>query len=105
MKDQFENSSAMMTRSRRVALILILIVDVGFVLWGGMGALLPQYLLGPGGGPILPSEYEGFTGGSWQEISTASPKTADFMTLLFRMYCVFNVVFGLMAIAIAVKSF
>ena len=34
-----------------------------------------------------------------------SPMTAEYIVVLFRMYGVFNVVFGLMAIAIAVTAF
>jgi hypothetical protein len=52
-----------MTR-RQLAWVLILIVDVGLVAWGVMAAALPDFLLGPGGKPILPAGYEGFTGGS-----------------------------------------
>ncbi len=34
---------------RRVAWVLILIVDAGYVLWGAMAAAFPDQLLGPGG--------------------------------------------------------
>ena len=40
-----------MTRRRRFAWILILIVDVGFVAWGAMAAAWLDHLLGPGGPP------------------------------------------------------
>ncbi len=94
-----------MNRLRRIAWILILIVDVGFVAWGAMAAALPDYLLGPGGRPILPAGYEGFSGGSWSELARTSPMTAGYIGLLFRMYGVFNVVSGLMAIAITLTAF
>jgi hypothetical protein len=94
-----------MTRGRRIALILILIVDAGFVAWGAMGAAAPDYLLGPGGKAILPAGYEGFSGGSWSELARTSPMTAGYIAVLFRMYCIFNVVFALMTIAIAVTAF
>jgi hypothetical protein len=90
---------------RRVAWILILIADVGFVTWGAMAAALPDYLLGPHGTPILTAGYEGFSHGSWSELASTSPMTAGYIALLFRMYGVFNVAFGLMAIAIAVTAF
>jgi len=90
---------------RRVALILILIVDVGLVAWGAMASAFPDHLLGPGGKPILAAGYEGFTGGSWSDLLNTSPMTAGYIELLFRMYGVFNVVFALMAIAIAVIAF
>ncbi len=94
-----------MTRRRRVAWTLILIVDAGFVAWGTMAAALPDYLLGPGGAPILPAGYEGFTKGSWSELAATAPMTANYIGVLFRMYGVFNVAFGLMASAIAVTAF
>ena len=48
-----------MNQRRRVAWILVLIVDVGFIFWGAMAAALPDHLLGPGGTPILTAGYEG----------------------------------------------
>src|SRR5215470_19834579 len=90
---------------RRVAWILIVIVDVGFVAWGATAAAAPDHLLGPGGKPILPSGYEGFTGSSWSELVSTSPMTAEYITVLFRMYGVYNVVFGLVASAIALTAF
>jgi len=93
------------TRWRRVALILILIVDAGFVVWGAMAAALPDHLLGPGGRPILAAGYEGFSKGSWSELASTAPMTAKYIEVLFRMYGVFNVAFGLMASAIAVTAF
>ena len=90
---------------RHLALIFILVVDVGIAAWGAMAAALPDYLLGPGGKPILPAGYEGFTGGSWPELVSGSPMTAGYIGVLFRMYGVFNLLFGLMAIAISVTAF
>ena len=94
-----------MTRRRRVACILILIVDVGFVVWGGMAAALPDHLLGPGGTPILTAGYEGFSKGSWSVLANTAPMAARYIEVLFRMYGMFNVVFGLMASAVAVTAF
>jgi hypothetical protein len=107
MKDRQEFGTRMtvMTRRRHVARILILIVDAGLVVWGAMAAALPDYLLGPGGKPILPAGFEGFTGSSWSELVSTSPMTARYIGVLFRMYGVFNVAFGLMAIAITVTAF
>jgi hypothetical protein len=89
----------------QIASVLILIVDVGLVAWGAMAAALPDHLLGPGGKLILPAGYEGFTGSSWSELVNTDPMTARYVEVLFRMYGVFNVVFALMAIAIAVTAF
>src|ERR1043166_9690686 len=80
-------------KRRRVAWILILIVDVGFVLWGAMAAALPDYLLGTGGRPILTAGYEGFSRGTWSELAGTAPMTARYIGVLFRMYGVFNVTF------------
>jgi hypothetical protein len=90
---------------RHVAWILILIVDAGFVAWGAMAAAFPDFLAGPGGTPIVPAGYEGFSGGSWSALAASSPMTASYIVLVFRMYGVFNMVFGLMAIAITLTAF
>lgn len=90
---------------RQVAWILILLADIGLLAWGAMAAIAPEYLLGPNSTPILTAEYEGFTGYSWSELISASPKAADFMTLVFRMYGIYGVGFSLMAIAIAATAF
>lgn len=98
-------SVARVTPARRIAWILILVVDVGFVAWGAMAALLPGHLLGPDSAPILPAEYEGFTRGSWQELEVASPRATGFMTLLFRTYGAYNVAVGLLAMAVTIYAF
>lgn len=90
---------------RNIAWILILIVDVGYIAWGGGAALSPDHLLGPGGKAILPAGYEGYSGGSWSELAGASPLIAGYMTLLYRMYGIYCVLFGLMGSAIAVTAF
>jgi hypothetical protein len=92
-------------RRRRVAWILILIVDVGIVAWGAMAAALPEHLLGPGGTPILTAGYEGFSKASWSDLASTSPRTTGYIEVLFRMYGVFNVAFGLMASAITITAF
>jgi hypothetical protein len=90
---------------RNIAWILILIVDLGYIAWGAGAALAPDRLLGPGGKAILPAGYEGYSGGSWSELAGASPLAAGYMTVLYRMYGIYNVVFGLMASAIAFTAF
>ena len=94
-----------MKQLRRAAWMFILIVDAGFVMWGALAAASPNHLLGPRGMPILPAGYEGFSGASWPELAATTPMAANYMEVLFRMYGVFNVVFGLMAIAIALTAF
>jgi len=94
-----------MKQPRRLAWILILIVDVGYIAWGAGAALSPEHLLGPGGKGILPAGYEGYSGASWSELAGASPVLAGFMAVLFRMYGIYNVCFGIMGSAIAVTAF
>ena len=90
---------------RQLAWILIVIVDVGYAIWGAMAAASPTGLAGPGGKAILPAGYEGFSGASWSELVRASPMTADYMVLLFRTYGVHCAVFGLLGSLIAVTAF
>ena len=92
-------------KRRDVAWILILIVDVGFIAWGAGAALAPDHLLGPGGKAILPAGYEGFTRMSWEELVRTAPLTASYFVVLYRMYGIFNVAFGLVTSAIAVTAF
>ena len=92
-------------KRRNVALILILVVDLGYVAWGAGAALAPDHLLGPGGKAILPAGYEGYSGGSWSELAGASPLIAGYMTVLYRMYGIYNVLFGVLSSAVAVTAF
>ena len=94
-----------MNRRHRIAWVLVLVVDAGFVAWGVMAAAFPDHLLGPAGKPILPAGYEGYTGGAWPELVSSSPTTAEYIEILFRMYGVFNVIVGLMGVAIATTAF
>ncbi len=91
-----------MSRWRRFGWIVIVIADAGLLAWGAMAALAPEYLLGPNGMPILNAEYQNFTGELW---SALSPKMAAFITLVFRMYGIYIVAFGLLAIATSVTAF
>jgi hypothetical protein len=92
-------------RLRQIAWVLILVVDVGCLAWGAGAAVSPEHLLGPGGMAILPAGYEGYSGASWSQLASASPLAAEYMVVLFRMYGVYNVLFGLMGSAIAVTAF
>ena len=94
-----------MKRLQRVAWILMLIVDVGYIAWGAGAAASPDHLLGPGGKAILPAGYEGYSGWSWSELERASPLVAGYMAVLFRMYGIYNVLFGLLGSVIAVTAF
>src|SRR5262245_24479485 len=98
-------STAATDPRRRMAWILILIVDVGFIAWGGMAAAFLDRLLGPGGKSILPAGYEGFSKGSWSELVGTAPMAARYMDVLYRTYGMYNVAFGLTATIIAVTAF
>jgi hypothetical protein len=91
--------------ARRAALAVIVLVDIGFVAWGLMAAAWPDHLSGPHGRPILTAGYEGFTKASWPDLVGTSPMTARYISLLFRLYGVYCLVFGAMATAIAVTAF
>lgn len=93
-----------MTR-RQVAWILIVIVDAAYIAWGAAAAASPDHLLGPGGKAILPAGYEGYSGGSWSELAGASPLIAGYMAVLYRMYGIYCVLFGVLGSAIAVTAF
>ena len=93
-----------MTR-RQIAWVLILIVEVGYIAWGAGAAASPDRLLGPGGKGILPAGYEGYAGGSWSALASSSPLIAGYMAVLYRMYGIYCVLFGVMGSAIAVTAF
>jgi hypothetical protein len=92
-------------RWRRIAWVVLIIADVGLGAWGFGAALAPTHLLGPGGQPILPAGFEGYTGGSWDELAATSPDTAGYLTLIFRMYGIYIVAFSLLAVMIAATGF
>jgi hypothetical protein len=94
-----------MARWRRVAWLIIAIADVGLLAWAAMAALAPDRLPGPASTPILTAGYEGFTGGSWQQLAAATPTTAEFITVLFRMFGIYGVALSLLAISIAANGF
>ena len=94
-----------MSLRRRVALILILIVDVGLIAWGAGAAAFLDHLLGPGGKTILPAAYEGFSKGSWSDLVKTAPMAASYMSVLYRTYGMYNVALGLTATIIAATAF
>lgn len=93
------------TRWRTFAWIAMVIADAGMFVWGAMAALLPQYLLGPHGRPIIIAGYEGYTHGSWAELLATSPSTAAYITLVFRLFGTLCAVFGMMSVVVATTAF
>jgi hypothetical protein len=102
-----QNVSVKTTMStwRRIALILIVLADAGLLAWGAMAAVVPEHLPGPDSTLILPAEYEGLTHHTWSELTGTSPLTAEFITILFRVYGAYIVAFGVLALAIAATAF
>lgn len=92
-------------RWRHRAWLLIVIADVGLFLWGAGAASIPEALPGPRSAPILPAGYEGYTGGSWEQLEATAAGTAGYITLVFRMYGIYIMAFSLLAIAIAANGF
>lgn len=90
---------------RRIAWMLILIVDAAYIAWGSGAAIAPEGLPGPGGMAILPAAYQGYTGSSWSELVSASPMTAGYVVLMYRMYGIYCALFGLLTSVIAITAF
>jgi hypothetical protein len=78
---------------------------VAYIAWGAGAAASPDHLLGPRGKAILPAGYEGYSSASWTDLATGSPLIAGYMTVLYRMYGVYNALFGLLSSAIALTAF
>jgi hypothetical protein len=92
-------------RRERFSWFAIVVADAGFLAWGAMAALLPHFLPGPGGAPILTAGYEGFTSGSWSALVFTSPATAAYVTLIFRLFGGLCAVFGIMGVFIGATAF
>jgi len=84
---------------------MLLVVELSYIAWGAGAAISPDHLLGPGGKAILPAGYEGYAGGSWFALVGASPQVAAYITLLFRMYAIYCVLFGVITSAITITAF
>jgi hypothetical protein len=97
--------AAIVQRWRRVAWLVLVVADAGLLAWGAGAALIPTLLPGPGGAAILPAGYEGYTGGSWDQLVASAPETAGYITLIFRMYGFYIIAFGLLAVLIAATAF
>jgi hypothetical protein len=90
---------------RRVACVMMLIVDVGLIAWGIGAAAFLDRLLGPGGRTILPAAFEGYSNGSWADLVETAPMAAAYMNVLYRTYGMYNVALGLTLTIIAATAF
>ncbi len=87
-----------MGRSRRLryAWVIVLLAEVGVLVYGVMAAVAPSALV-PG--------YESYSSRTWLELVAADTQTAAFILLLFRLLGAYNVAFAVLAIAIAATAF
>ena len=92
-------------KRRQIAWILILIVDALYIAWGGGAALSPEHLMGPGGKGILPAAFEGYSGGSWSNLVSATPVIAGYIRMMYRMYGIYCLLFGVLGSAITITAF
>jgi len=84
------------TRSLGIAWKVILIADLGVLLYGIMAVFSPQ---------IFAEGYQAYTGQSWSALYSISPKTAEYIFLLARLVGVFNIALGVVATLIVLMSF
>lgn len=87
-----------MDRSRRLryAWVIILVADLGILVYGIMAAVAPTGLI-PGS--------ESYSNRMWLELVAGDAPTAAFILLLFRLLGAYNVAFAVLAIAIAATVF
>jgi len=83
-------------RLLNIAWIIILIGDLGVLLYGLVLAFMPD---------LLSEGFQTFTGQSWSLLLSASPKTAEYILLIGRLLGALNVAFAVVAISIVLTSF
>ena len=83
-------------RRLRYALVIILLADVGVLVYRAMAAVAPSALI-PG--------YESYSSRTWLELVAADTQTAAFVLLLFWLLGAYNAAFAVLAIAIAATAF
>lgn len=84
------------TRALGIAWKVILIADLGLLLYGIMAVFTPQ---------IFSAGYQAFTGQSWSQLSSVSPRTAEYILLLARLVGALNIAIGVVASLIVLMSF
>jgi hypothetical protein len=84
------------SRKVGVAWKVILIADLGVLVYGLIATLVPE---------VLSEGFESYTGQSLSALLSASPKTGEYILLLGRLVGAFTVAFAVAAIAIVLMSF
>lgn len=80
-----------------IAWKIIMVPNLTVLLFGVLLALIPDALLSEG--------FQLFVGQSWGALLSASPKTAEYITLFGRMFGAHMIVIAVLIIAITLKSF
>lgn len=75
---------------------VIVVVDVGVLVWGIMATLDPS---------VLTAGFETYTGGTWDAFATREGEVAEFVLAGFRLVGALNVAVALTLIAIAALAF
>lgn len=89
-----------LTRARQFAWVGIVVADAGLLAWGALTVLAPECP-----GACMTNGFETSTGSAWADLVAASPSTANFLLLLFRVFGAYNVAFGFLGIAVAATAF
>jgi hypothetical protein len=84
------------SRSVGVAWKVILIADLGVLLYGLMALLVPE---------VLGDGFQSYTGQSLSTLLSTNPKTGEYVLLLGRLIGAFNIAFAVSAIAIVLMPF
>lgn len=79
-----------------VAWKIILIADLGVLLYGIMAVFSPK---------IFREGFQVYTGQNWDALVSLGSKAADYILLLARLTGALNIAFGVVAVPIIVKSF
>jgi hypothetical protein len=76
--------------------VVILVADVGIVLYGVLAVTTPS---------LLTAGYERYSGTSWASLVAQAPETAAYLLVVYRMVGGLNVALGFTLIAIIVGPF
>lgn len=89
-------SAGHLPRRLSVAWIVVAIADLGVLAYGILALLDPV---------MMTAGFETFTDGIWSRFAVEQPVAADFILIGFRLIGAFNIIAGLLLIAIAAMAF